>query len=223
MTAEPAKGRGGDVKGPRQRESWISLHVMRLFVALVPPQRVLDEIEEAVAPLRSIEPGLRWVRGDLWHVTLSFLGEVEEGRLDRLVPRLAKAASRHVSLELSFAGAGSFPPGGARARVLWTGLYGDRRALARLADSVAAGAHRSGIGIEQRKAFSPHLTLARSRHPADLRMILERLSHYAGHPWTADSIHLMRSHPGAQVRYERLESWPLKEAGSKSVGPGRPR
>ena len=49
----------------------------RLFVAVVPP----DDVLEAVAALpRPVEPGVRWTRPDTWHVTLRFLGDrVDEG------------------------------------------------------------------------------------------------------------------------------------------------
>lgn len=183
---------------------------MRLFAALLPPPDVLDEIEAAVAPYRTVWPQLRWVRADLWHVTLAFFGEVDEGALPRLAPRLEGAAARHPALELSFAGGGAFP-GGRRARVLWTGLYGDRRALAGLAASAMAAGRRSGaVAADKRQRFHPHLTLARCRVPTEVRPLVDALSAYAGSAWTADSLHLMRSRLGSEVRYEKLRSWALR-------------
>ena len=116
---------------------------MRLFVAVVPPAAARDELEAAAAPLRPGRPDLRWTSREVWHVTLAFLGEVEDVAAVRLMARLERAARRHASLRLSFAGAAAFP-GAARARVLWTGLRGDYRALAGLAASVAAAARRAG-------------------------------------------------------------------------------
>lgn len=192
---------------------------MRLFAALVPPTGILDEVEYAVAPLRAAWPDLRWVRSDLWHVTLAFFGEVDDAAAARLVPRLGRAAARHHALELSFAGGGAFPAGG-RARVLWTGLYGDRRALGGLAGTAAAAARRAAaVPADKRQRFHPHLTLARCRTPTDLRSVVDALSSYAGSPWTADALHLVRSHPGPHTRYETLESWPLRAA---DAVPGRP-
>ncbi len=180
---------------------------MRLFVAVTPPPAVLDEIEQAVGPHREGWPDLRWVRPDRRHITLAFLGDVEESRLDRLHPRLQNAASGHRPLELSFAGAGAFPRT-ARARVLWTGVSGDSDELVDLAASVSAAARDSGIDQEKRK-FSPHLTLARCRETDDLRPLVDALSSFAGRTWTAGEIHLVRSHLGPKPRYETLASWPL--------------
>src|ERR1700761_4077685 len=119
---------------------------MRLFVAVVPPPVVLADLVTAVTPHRGEPAGhrdLRWAGPEDWHVTLAFLGEVTAPVADRLPPRLERAAprapGRHPPLSLAVAGAGTFPDR-ARARVLWCGLDGDRRSLAGLAASVAAGA-----------------------------------------------------------------------------------
>src|SRR6202044_1028355 len=91
--------------------------LMRLFVALAPPAGVLDDLDAACAPLRLGREDLRWTSRELWHVTLAFLGEVSEERLDRLVPRLERAARRHLVFGLSPAGAGGGPqPGRGRGR-----------------------------------------------------------------------------------------------------------
>ncbi|RSN52467.1 MULTISPECIES: RNA 2',3'-cyclic phosphodiesterase [Actinomadura] len=197
---------------------------MRLFVALVPPPAVLDELEEAVRPHRDDVPELRWTRRELIHVTLTFLGEFDDRRLERLLPRLERAVQRHERMTLSLAGAGAFPGSGAHARVLWTGLFGDRRALARLAASTTAAGRRAGMPPDKHRGFRPHLTLARSRRPVDVRPLLESLSAFAGSPWTADTVLLMRSRlPGKEhpePAYEPLETWPLRQS-SGGGGAGR--
>lgn len=193
---------------------------MRLFVAILPPPSALDELEAAAAPLRPAWPGLRWTGHEAWHLTLAFLGEVGEVPAARLRPRLERAASRHPNLGLSFSGAGAFP-GEARARVLWTGVRGDRRALAGLAESVGAGARRAGAPpVGENRRFRPHLTLARARIPSDVRPLVDALKEFAGEQWMADKIHLIRSHTGPRPRYETLGSWPLR--GQRSRGTAEP-
>ncbi|MFD0902045.1 RNA 2',3'-cyclic phosphodiesterase [Actinomadura sediminis] len=197
---------------------------MRLFVALVPPPDILDELEEAVRPHRDDVPELRWTRRELIHVTLTFLGEFDDRRLERLLPRLERAVQRHERMTLSLAGAGAFPGNGAHARVLWTGLFGDRRALARLAASTTAAGRRAGMPPDKHRGFRPHLTLARSRRPVDVRPLVESLSAFAGSPWTADSVRLMRSRlPGKEhpeLTYEPLKTWSLRQS-SGGGGAGR--
>ena len=191
--------------------------MMRLFVAVGVPAHAADELDGAVAPLRRSWPALRWTGRDAWHITLAFLGEVDETASARLMPRLERAAARHLCLPVSLDGAGAFP-GAARARVLWTGVQGDPRALAALAASVAAGARRAGVPpAEEGRRFQPHLTLARCREPVDARSLVGSLSGYTGTPWTAGEIYLIRSHlpggrPHDRPRYETLGSWPLRAA-----------
>ncbi len=186
--------------------------LMRLFVAIAPPPAVLDELDTLAGPLRVGRPDLRWTSREAWHVTLAFLGQVDEAAVTRLLPRLERAARRHHRFRLAFCGAGAFPAAG-RANVLWSGLSGDRGALARLAESVTAGASRAGAPPPDKgRRFQPHLTLARCRMPADVTELVATLDGFQGEPWTADRVHLVRSRLGAteQPRYSTLASWPLR-------------
>ena len=182
---------------------------MRLFVAITPPATALAEIDAAVAPLRAARPELTWSSPQSWHVTLAFLGEVNDAVVPRLATRLERAAGGHPRLELSTAGAGAFPTV-PRARVLWTGVRGDPDALRKMSGSVARGATKAGARPPgERRRFRPHITLARSRQPADFRPLVTALADYLGPAWTADRIHLIRSYLGPQPRYESLGDWPL--------------
>ena len=97
-------------------------------MAIALPAVAAGELDSAVGPLRPAWPELRWTGRDAWHLTLAFLGEVDEKLVGRLGPRLERAAAHHAPLSLSLGGAGAFPTA-ARARVLWTGVEGDREAL----------------------------------------------------------------------------------------------
>ena len=201
--------------------------LMRLFVAIAPPGGVLDELDALAGPLRAGREELRWTSRDAWHVTLAFLGQVDQAAAARLLPRLERAARRHHAFRLAFTGAGAFPTA-TRANVLWSGLSGDRRALAHLAESVAAGASRAGAPPPGKgRRFQPHLTLARCRMPANVTELVAALAGYQGPPWTADRIHLVRSRLGAteQPRYVTLGSWPLRPADPDPgpAGRGGPR
>ncbi len=182
---------------------------MRLFVAIALPADAAGELDSAVAPLRQAWPELRWTGRDAWHLTLAFLGEVNEELTEKLGGRLERAAARHAPVTLSLGGAGAFPTAD-RARVLWTGVRGDRRGLAGLASSVAAGARRAGVlPAPEGRRYQPHLTLGRCRAPADVRTLVATLAGFAGTAWTASEIYLIRSRLQDQPRYETLGAWPL--------------
>src|SRR6202453_2124882 len=79
--------------------------LMRLFVAIAPPPAGLDELDALVEPLRSGRQDLRWTNREAWHVTLAFLGQVDESAANRLLRRLENAARRHHVFRLAFSGA----------------------------------------------------------------------------------------------------------------------
>jgi 2'-5' RNA ligase len=180
---------------------------VRLFVALTPPDAVVEELRASTAALRELAPNLRWTRPEQWHVTLAFLGEVADEVADELACRLNRAAAGHPPLSLAFGGGGRFGH-----RVLWTGVQGNLDELRGLADSVRAAARRSRLPVEQRP-YRPHLTLARSDGAADLLPLVERLAPWEGRAWVATCLYLIRSRLGTgldgSAQYEPVAGWPL--------------
>jgi 2'-5' RNA ligase len=189
---------------------------VRLFVALAPPGRAVADLDKACVPFRELREDLRWTSTDAWHVTLAFLGEVTEASLERLVPRLERGARRHESFRMSFGGAGAFPSV-SRANVLWSGVSGDRRALAELAQTVAAAARRADAAPpDAGRRFRPHLTLARCRAPVNVEEVVTGLDDYAGPAWQVDELYLIRSNllapgmPPPPPRFETLGTYKLR-------------
>jgi len=193
---------------------------MRLFVALTPSAAVVQELRAATMPLRCPEPShsaepsraaepsvLRWTRPEQWHLTLAFLGDVDDESRAELARRLARVAARAHPLALSLGSAGRFGN-----RVLWTRVRGDTDPLRRLAEAVRAAARRARLPVEDR-SYRPHLTLARARTEVDLRPMVTSLAEFASSPWTAEHLHLVRSQLGAgpdgTAQYVRQASWPL--------------
>lgn len=185
---------------------------MRLFVAVVPPPEVVEHLAEFVEPRREHpDEDLRWAAEENWHVTLAFLGEVPDRKADDLEERLERAAKRRPPMRLRVEGAGAFP-NAAEARVLWTGVHGDRQALSRLATGTRAAANRAGIEVAGRR-FTPHLTLARTRRPVEVTRWLRVFDGYSGPEWTADGIELIASRlgqgPNRGSAYDTVGEWPL--------------
>ena len=181
-------------------------------MAISPPPAALAELEAVAVPMRAGWPELRWTAAGRWHVTLAFLGEVEEARLMNLTARLERAAARHPGQRLLIGRGGAFPSP-RRARVLIAHVEsadGDPGGLRALAASVAAGARRAGAPPpDEGRRYRPHLTIARTRQPADLSELVMRLDRPRGTPWPATEIHLIRSHLGPAPRYETIGTWPL--------------
>ena len=139
---------------------------MRMFVALVPPETAVEDLDAFLAVRRDAAP-FRWTLPEHLHVTLAFLADVADRRLDELGERLGRAAARRSRFSTRIAGGGAFP-NAARARVLWAGLDLDeagRTELSRAATGARAAATRTGVEVAGQR-FRPHLTVARLGRPS---------------------------------------------------------
>lgn len=145
---------------------------MRLFLALELPDHLLDALEQAISPLRTEFPELAWVKADKRHLTLKFLGDVDDDRAAGLSSAMDGVSARHRPFTMELGGLGAFP-NFRRARVLWLGVEQEPRLELLHHDVEVAGAD-VGFEIEGR-AFRPHITLARIRAPLDA----ERHKHLA--------------------------------------------
>ena len=192
---------------------------MRLFVAVTPPADALDELETAVAPLRASCPDLRWTGRPNWHVTLAFLGQVDDAVADKLGPALGEAVAKMHAGLVSLGPAGSFPRDRAWANVLWVDVKDQDGFLARLAAMVGEVAGKVGAPPDRQKEYKPHLTLGRCRNAAKVGPLVAKLAGFRGRPWLAAEIQLFQSHLRPQwpePRYGDLGRWPL---GARRVAP----
>ena len=143
---------------------------MRLFTALDLTPEVAGRLADLVERLR---PAARiaWSPPTNLHITTKFIGEWPEDRLEELLAALAAIEGR-VPIPVRVGGLGFYP--NARApRVFWCGV--EAPGLAELAGETDAATARLGIQSEKR-AYSPHLTLARIRERVDLRILQERVA-----------------------------------------------
>ena len=111
--------------------------------------------------LHRLTPGIRvqWVRTDSIHLTLKFLGDIEESQVGSILQAVEDAGRDDAPFSVDVKGFGVFPD--LRGpRVLWTGLSGHTDRLIRLAGSIDAALTPLGFPVEH-KPYTPHLTLAR--------------------------------------------------------------
>ena len=132
---------------------------MRLFVALNLPKKERDRIYRASRILRDCELPVRWKEPEHYHVTLKFLGEVTEDRLEGVQDALNQVASTTGRLDLAVEGFGAFPTI-RRPQVIWVGVE-PSPALRCLKQDVEWALMGCGFERETR-AFHPHLTLGRA-------------------------------------------------------------
>jgi 2'-5' RNA ligase len=165
---------------------------VRLFLALEPSAPFRQAVATRVAELKGSLPAASWVRPSNLHLTLLFLGEVEEPELPNVVRTFESARAEAPAEPISVGGAGGFPEQG-RVRVVWLGLE-PARALAAIASAYRAAAAAARLAFDS-KPFRPHLTLARCRAPwpGALRARLPELAPPAAPPFRAESAALLSS------------------------------
>lgn len=187
---------------------------MRLFAAVVPPPEQLDELGHVLDGLHRLPgaDGLRWASRPGWHLTLAFMGEVDEELLPELRVRLARAAHRTPPFPLRLHGGGHFG-----RRALWAGIAGDLDTLRILAERSDAAARRAGVAMDEHRRYQAHLTIARARaEGVDLRPFVDGLGGLEGTRWEVAELALVRSNlpvrgvPGEQPRYETVDTWALE-------------
>jgi RNA 2',3'-cyclic 3'-phosphodiesterase len=174
----------------------------RLFVAIRPPEDVRDSLIDAM----DNSPELRWVGDDQLHLTLRFIGEVEGPLADDIA--LALARVRFDRFDLRVAGVGIFEQRGGGA--LWAAVR-PKEAVAALAAKVERAC--VGAGLEpERRAFHPHITLARwnRRSAAAALAFLERNRALITPQFAVDRFILFESRLSRHgAHYEEIAAYPL--------------
>jgi 2'-5' RNA ligase len=170
---------------------------VRLFVTAWPTEDVCDVLAQLPRPA---DAAVRWTRRDQWHVTLEFLGEVGEDRIEALAGALRVGAAGSPSRTVAL--------GPATVRL------GRGQLVVPVAggDDLAAAVRAATTGVlarpQEDRSFRGHLTVARARGRQPIPRSLEGTPVEAA--WTVAEVALVRSHLGqGPARYETLATAPL--------------
>lgn len=149
---------------------------MRAFVSVdVEDSQIVQRIQEVQSQIT--EPGVRFAKPSIIHLTLKFLGEIAPEKVHQLETALTQTASRFPPFEISFVGFGVFPKL-SRPRVIWIGVEkeGSEDQLKALAAAVDRSLQSIGFPSEKRP-FSSHLTIGRVKFAkSGLRKQLQSLT-----------------------------------------------
>jgi len=127
----------------------------RIFFAVLLPDDIITSLVRLQRKLRSCCDEVKWVEQSNLHLTLQFLGNLDNSRMESLLRDAALSAKELSPFFIQFKGVGAFP-NPARARILWTGVGKGSSELSELAASLSRS-----IGETQDKPFFAHLTLGR--------------------------------------------------------------
>jgi RNA 2',3'-cyclic 3'-phosphodiesterase len=175
---------------------------------------VRARLGDVIGELRPAATGVAWVVPDNLHLTLKFLGGVEEARLTAVIAALTRAAIGTPPFELAVTGLGAFPSP-TRPRVLWAGIADGAERLTRLAADVDETLGSLDFAREDRP-FSPHVTFGRVREPRRQPVLGGILAAAAARDFgriRVTKLSLMRSDLSPRgARYSELGAIPLAGA-----------
>ena len=170
---------------------------MRIFIAIDIDKEIKSALGNLQQQLQSKvdvrKSDVKWVRPDNIHLTLKFLGEVEDKRIAEVCNIVKNVASQHLSFELEMKTVGCF--GGKSPKVLWVGLGEGKGDLCRLQKEIEKQLLLAGWD-EEKRGFSGHLTLCRIRNPraaAKLAQVSEDYKDFKLGILPADSIKVYQS------------------------------
>ena len=192
---------------------------MRLFVAVEIGEKLarqaakLSQELERRATAAARRAKVTWIPADRMHLTIRFIGEVDDGKASMVREALEKPLAVP-PFSLTLCGAGTFPRSGT-PRVVWLGVTEGQEQLLHVEREITARLIPLGIPEEDR-AYSPHLTLARVREPAALKSarLLDGLTDHRVGTTRVEAITLFQSKLSPKgPTYTPLLQTPLKVAG----------
>lgn len=152
--------------------------MIRAFVAVELDRQVLDNISKLIEILKPRLPEVRWVPKTNLHLTLKFLGNIQESQVHPVTVTLRAYLKVFPRCTINAKGLGVFPDF-RQPKILWVGLSGE--VLPQLAANVEAALVSLGFAPEKR-VFTPHLTIGRwrdgSRPTKKLRQEIESWNHF---------------------------------------------
>lgn len=190
--------------------------MIRLFYGLSLP----DDVRDALCRLQHGLPGVRWLDADTFHITLRFIGEIDEDRARDLDHAMAHRLGRKpvAPIPLQVRGLGCFGEG-QRARTIWAGVEPCAPLMA-LQSVVETVCQSEGLTAEGR-SYRPHITLGKTSARVDrarLEMMIAEYTSWTAPAFAADQITLFRSFLGrGGAHYEAVAEIPLTAIPSQPV------
>ena len=148
---------------------------MRAFIAIDLSPEIKASLSSLVKTLRQTRAEIKWVGENSFHLTLKFLGEIDEKDLEPIISAMEAEAKKSQPFRLECHSIGYFPEKGT-PRVIWTGVTSSAE-LRDLQQRLEKALEKLGFPKEARE-FKPHLTLGRVKSSRHLETVLRLLKPY---------------------------------------------
>ena len=151
---------------------------MRTFIAIDLPKEIKDSLAILKEQLMASGADVKWVEPQNIHLTLKFLGEVDEKKLEKIITILEEVAKNKNSFSLSISSLGAFPKLD-YPRVIWLGIDEGDKESKEIAKELEEKIAKIGIPKED-KPFSSHITIGRTKSTLNREKLVQNLKTLAG-------------------------------------------
>jgi 2'-5' RNA ligase len=134
---------------------------MRTFIAIELPLEIKETLARLQEQLKKSGADVKWVKPDNIHLTLKFLGEIEDKKLSKLNQILQDTMKDKTGFTMRLSSIGAFPSINS-PRVVWMGIDKGDSQIKEIAEDLEQGISKLGIPKEDRP-FSSHITIGRLR------------------------------------------------------------
>ncbi|MBW2246619.1 MAG: RNA 2',3'-cyclic phosphodiesterase, partial [Deltaproteobacteria bacterium] len=179
-------------------------HTIRTFIAIELPEKIIYTIGTVQEEIKSYGLKIRWVRPENIHLTLKFLGDIQEADTENVARAVSESVTGYPPISLAVKGIGVFPgikrprviwlgisfPGIKRPRVIWLGISKQLDLLTALQQTLDEKLEAMGFPKEKRP-FKGHLTLGRIKSeidPKTLNDVLKEVTQFESERFFADRI-----------------------------------
>jgi 2'-5' RNA ligase len=152
---------------------------LRTFIAVDPGKPIRDRLVALQENLAKAGTEVKWVESENLHVTLLFLGEVDERSVPEVCRVVAESTQRQVPFLMTVEKAGCFPTP-RRPRVLWVGVGEGAQPLCAVHDALEPPLLDLGCYRREERQFSPHITLGRVKSDRPTEQLAAALAKQAG-------------------------------------------
>jgi RNA 2',3'-cyclic 3'-phosphodiesterase len=146
---------------------------MRTFIAVELSDEIKNTLAQVQSHLKYSGADVKWVDKDNIHLTLKFLGEIDEKKCEKIKTALDEIANSTAPFEISLKEIGAFPKT-EFPRVIWVGLDKGAKESTELVKQVDAALSKIGFQ-EETRPFAAHLTIGRVRSPKNKEALKEKL------------------------------------------------
>lgn len=146
---------------------------MRCFIAIPLPDEIHHQLSKIQLELKETGADAKWVEAGNVHLTLKFLGDVQESKIKTISQKLKKIANKHTLFETCIGKLRAFPTL-SNSRVVWIGLNKNEKKINNLQKEIEESLQSLGFEKEMRP-FHPHLTLGRVRSKKNIQNLVEKI------------------------------------------------